>query len=50
MSKTTVSRGANGQYKTTVPKDLAEGFDLAGKKLEWRIVSANKMEVTILDD
>lgn len=50
MARTTVNRGSNGQYKTTVPRDLADGFDLDGKKLEWRVVSGNKMEVTIVDE
>jgi hypothetical protein len=47
MTKTTVSRGSNGQYKVTVPKDLAEGFDLEGKRLEWKAISGNRLEVEI---
>lgn len=49
MTKTTVSKGANGQYKVTVPKDIGDGFDLDEKTLDWRIVSGNKLEATIDD-
>jgi hypothetical protein len=47
MTKTRVSKGSNGQYKVTVPKDLADGFDLEGAELEWRAISGNKLEVEI---
>lgn len=47
MSKTTVNQAANGQYKVTVPRDLADGFELDGKQLEWRAVSGDKLEVEI---
>ena len=50
MTKTTVSKGANGQYKVTVPKDIGDGFDLDGADFDWRVVSGNKIEVTIEDD
>jgi hypothetical protein len=50
MTKTTVSKGANEQYKATIPKDIGDGFDLDGKKLDWRIVSGNKLEATIVDE
>ena len=30
MPKTRVSQGANGQYKVTVPKGIAEAMDLDG--------------------
>lgn len=51
MTKTTVNQGENGQYKTTVPSDLGDAFDLDGKRLEWRQGSArNKLEVVIVDD
>lgn len=49
MTKTTVNRAANGQYRTTVPKDIADGFELDGKQLEWQIKSGNKIEATIID-
>lgn len=38
------------QYRTTVPKGLAESFDLEGKKLNWEVASGNKFELTIVDD
>jgi len=50
MTKTAVNQGANGQYKTTVPRDLADGFELDGKRLEWCVISGNKIEVTIVDE
>lgn len=50
MTKTTVNQGENGQYKVTIPRDLADGFDLDGKRLEWRAVSGNKLEVEIHDE
>lgn len=50
MPKTTVSQGSNGQFKTTVPKGLAEAFDLEGKTLEWSVGSGNKLELTIHDE
>jgi len=40
MTKTTVHRGENGQYKTTVPKDIGDMFDLDGKEIEWQRGSA----------
>ncbi|WP_049909037.1 hypothetical protein [Halorubrum saccharovorum] len=38
------------QYRMTVPKGLAESFDLEGKKLNWEVASGNKFELTIVDD
>ena len=34
------------QYRITVPKDLAESFDLEGEELEWLVKSANTFELT----
>lgn len=50
MPKTTVNRGSNGQYKTTVPKGLAEAMDLDGKRIEWKIKSGSTLEVTKVDE
>lgn len=57
MPKTTVTKSASKsgnreivQYKTTVPKGLAESFNLEGKKLEWEVKSGNKFELTIVND
>ncbi len=50
MAKTRVSKGANGQYKVTVPKGLAEAMEMEGKRLDWRVKSGSKLEVTILDE
>lgn len=47
MTRTTVSRGKNGQYKVTIPKGLADGFDLEGKQLEWRAKGGDTLEVEI---
>lgn len=58
MPQTTVSESnftdAEGnertQYSTTVPKGLAEGFDLAGKKLQWEVKNGTTFEVSIVDE
>lgn len=50
MAKTTVSRGANGQYKVTIPKGIAEAMDLDGQKLDWKVKSGNSLEVKIVDE
>jgi hypothetical protein len=50
MSKTTVNLASNGQYRTTVPKDLADALELDGKKLDWRLKSGNTFEVSIVDE
>lgn len=47
MPKTRVNRGANGQYKVTVPQGLGEALDLDGKRLEWTVKSGTKLELTI---
>lgn len=48
-NETTVNQGANGQYKTTIPVQLAEALDLEGKTLEWRVASGNRLEAVIHD-
>jgi len=50
MVKTRVSQGANGQYKVTVPKGIADALDLDGKRVEWSVVSGSKLEAKIVDD
>jgi hypothetical protein len=51
MAKTSVNQGSNGQYRTTVPKDIGDMFDLDGKKLVWSRGSAkDKFEVPIVDE
>lgn len=47
-NESTVNQGANGQYKTTVPKGLAEAFDLDGQKLEWKVDSGTTLSVSII--
>jgi hypothetical protein len=53
VSKTTYTR-ENGdevtQYRTTVPKALAEAFDLGGVAVEWEVESGNKLSITKLDN
>jgi hypothetical protein len=49
-TKTTVHQGENGQYKTTIPKPIADGLKLKDQKVEWRIKSGNKLEAKILDE
>jgi len=51
MAKTSVNQGSNGQYRTTVPKDIGDMFDLNGKKLKWSRGSAkDKFEIQIVDE
>lgn len=50
MVETTVSLGANGQYKVTVPKGIAEAMDLNGASVEWTIKSGRTIELTISDE
>jgi len=38
------------QYRTTVPKGLAEAFDLGGKKIEWAAESQNTLSVSVVED
>ena len=57
MPETTVTKTASQsgdreivQYKMTVPKGLAESFDLEGERLEWTAKSVNTFELTRVDD
>ncbi|WP_193221836.1 hypothetical protein [Halosegnis rubeus] len=51
MAETTVNQSNNGQYRTTVPKDIGDIFKLDGKKLKWSRGSAkDKFEVQIVDE
>lgn len=50
MPRTRVSQGANGQYKVTVPKGIAEAMELDGERFEWKVKSGNTLEVTIVDE
>lgn len=40
------SESQQDQYEMTVPKDLAEAFDLEGDYLEWTVKSQNTFELT----
>jgi len=42
--------GANGQYKVTVPKGIAEAMALDGQRLEWKVKSGNTLEVTVVNE
>ncbi|WP_435065836.1 hypothetical protein [Halobaculum sp. EA56] len=62
MPKTTVTKttstttNADGedqtveQYRTTVPKGIAEAMDLEGVRLEWSVKSGNTLELRITDE
>lgn len=50
MTKTRVNLGANGQYKVTIPKGIGDAMDLDGKRLEWKVKSANSLEVSVTDE
>jgi hypothetical protein len=54
MARTTVSEtqytdkdgNQQTQYRTTVPKQLAEAFDLGGATIEWEVESQNALRIT----
>ena len=50
MPKTRVSQGANGQYKVTVPKGIAEAMNMDGKRLDWKVKSGSSLEVAVVDE
>ncbi|QLC35767.1 hypothetical protein EFA46_016035 (plasmid) [Halarchaeum sp. CBA1220] len=52
VTKTTSTSGDREivQYRMTVPKGLAESFDLAGVELEWSVKSANTFELSKGDE
>lgn len=50
MTRTTVNQQKNGQYRTTIPKAIGDGFELDGVRLDWSMVSGNKLEATIVDE
>ena len=47
---TTVNRNNEGQYQVTIPKALADGLDLAGKKVEWKIESGKALRMEVAAD
>jgi len=36
------------QYRTTVPKSLAEAMNLSGAKLDWEVKSADSLKVSVV--
>ena len=50
MAKTTISQGANGQYKVTIPKGLGDALDLKNKKVDWSVKSGSTLEMRIVDE
>ena len=53
VSETTYTDGEGReqtQYRTTVPKGLAEAFDLGGKRLRWEVESGNTLSVTVVEN
>lgn len=38
------------QFRTTVPKGLAEALGLGGATIEWNVDSGNTLSVTKIDD
>lgn len=50
MPETSVSKGKNGQYKTTIPKGLAEAYDLEDAKLEWKADGVGQLRVIKRDE
>jgi hypothetical protein len=49
-TKTAVNQNQNGQYTTTIPKQLADAMELEGKQLEWRVSSGTKLEAKVIDE
>lgn len=47
---TTVTRNSEGQYQVTIPKALADAMDLADEKVEWDVVSSEKLQMAVKDD
>lgn len=37
------------QYRTTIPKGLAEAYNLAGKRLEWTAETGDALRVSVVD-
>lgn len=59
MPKTTVTKSeyesSDGhertQYRTTIPKQIAETFDMEGAKLEWSMGGASdRLELRVIHD
>jgi hypothetical protein len=50
---TTAYTGEDGvereQYRTTIPKGLAEAYNLDGKKLDWSAETGDALRVTVVD-
>lgn len=51
---TTAYTGDDGaereQYRTTIPKGLAEAYDLDGKKIEWSAETGDALRITVVDE
>jgi len=58
MARTTVSEttytdsegNERTQYRTTVPKNLAEAFDLGGATVEWTVETGDSLRVTKVEN
>lgn len=50
MPTTSISKAGDRHYKTTVPLDFVEGFDLEGKRFEWTVKSGNTFELRVIED
>lgn len=50
---TTTYTGEDGvereQYRTTIPKGLAEAYNLDDKKLDWSAETGDALRVTVVD-
>ena len=49
-NETTVNQSTNSQYRTIVPRALADANDLNGKKLAWFTEPGNAFHVEIVDE
>lgn len=50
MPTTSIYEAGERHYKTTVPLDFVDGFDLEGKLFEWTVKSGNTFELRAIDD
>lgn len=49
-NQTTIHQGQNGQFKTIVPKGIAEARDVDGQRVELTIESGSNLGVHIRDE
>lgn len=48
--KSTVYRRGDGSYQTTIPKAFEEKFDLDGQAIAWRVETADRLGLILIND